>query len=314
MPVLSVSHLTKSYAPERKGLFANLFSKSSAPTTVGADNGDTSATHISGVRPAIKNINLEVQAGDIFAFIGPNGAGKTTTIKAIVGIHPFEAGTITINGHSIKTDALAAKRCFSYLPDNPDLYEYLKAIDYRSFIAAIYQVYRTHAKKIASQYAAAFEITSKLDNKISSFSHGMKQKLAIVAALLHEPQLLILDEPFVGLDPQATLNFKEIMHDMCRKGAALWYSTHVLEVAEKLCNKAAIIKQGVIIMPGTMQEITQGAALESAFMKEIGYTPRSATKKIDEADTNDADGGTDYDSTATDTDYNNYSSSIEEER
>lgn len=260
MSILSIQHLTKSYAPKRSGMLPK-FAKNAHNNT---DEYAVANT------PAAQDICLEVEAGDIFAFIGPNGAGKTTTIKSVVGIHPFDEGEIYIDGHSIVDDPIGAKTCFSYLPDNPDLYEYLKAIDYLKFLAVIYNLDDAAAKTRMQKFCDMFSITQELNNPISTFSHGMKQKLAIVGALLHEPKLLVLDEPFIGLDPEATLHFKSIMRDMAHEGCAVFYSTHVLEVAEKLCNKAAIIKGGKIIMQGTMEEITKGASLEDAFMQEIG--------------------------------------------
>lgn len=262
MSILSIQHLTKSYAPKRSGMLPR-FKKSAS------DGTEEYAVHNA---PAIQDICLEVEAGDIFAFIGPNGAGKTTTIKSVVGIHPFDEGAIYINGHSIVEDPIGAKTCFSYLPDNPDLYEYLKAIDYLKFMAVIYDLDAGRSKARMQEFCDMFSITQELNNPISTFSHGMKQKLAIVGALLHEPKLLVLDEPFVGLDPEATLHFKSIMRAMADEGCAVFYSTHVLEVAEKLCNKAAIIKNGKIIAQGSMEDITQGASLEDAFMQEVVAT------------------------------------------
>ena len=222
-----------------------------------------------GGKKAVSNLNIEVESGDIYGFIGHNGAGKTTTIKAVVGIIDFEEGDIYINGISVKDDPLACKSCIAYIPDNPDLYEYLTGIQYLNFIADIFQISKSDREKRIKTYADAFEITSSLGDLISSYSHGMKQKLAIISALIHEPKLMILDEPFVGLDPKAALTLKNMMHDMCRKGNAIFFSTHVLDVAEKLCNKIAIIKNGELIASGDIQSLTKGESLESVFMEVV---------------------------------------------
>lgn len=222
-----------------------------------------------GGKKAVSNLNIEVESGDIYGFIGHNGAGKTTTIKAVVGIIDFEEGEIHINGISVKDDPLACKSCIAYIPDNPDLYEYLTGIQYLNFIADIFQISKSDREKRIKTYADAFEITSSLGDLISSYSHGMKQKLAIISALIHEPKLMILDEPFVGLDPKAALTLKNMMHDMCRKGNAIFFSTHVLDVAEKLCNKIAIIKNGELITSGDIQSLTKGESLESVFMEVV---------------------------------------------
>lgn len=222
-----------------------------------------------GSKKAVSNLNIEVESGDIYGFIGHNGAGKTTTIKAVVGIIDFEEGEIHINGISVKDDPLACKSCIAYIPDNPDLYEYLTGIQYLNFIADIFQISKSDREKRIKTYADAFEITSSLGDLISSYSHGMKQKLAIISALIHEPKLMILDEPFVGLDPKAALTLKNMMHDMCRKGNAIFFSTHVLDVAEKLCNKIAIIKNGELIASGDIETLTKGESLESVFMEVV---------------------------------------------
>ena len=222
-----------------------------------------------GGKKAVSNLNIEVESGDIYGFIGHNGAGKTSTIKAVVGIIDFEEGEIHINGISVKDDPLACKSCIAYIPDNPDLYEYLTGIQYLNFIADIFQISKSDREKRIKTYADAFEITSSLGDLISSYSHGMKQKLAIISALIHEPKLMILDEPFVGLDPKAALTLKNMMHDMCRKGNAIFFSTHVLDVAEKLCNKIAIIKNGELIASGDIQSLTKGESLESVFMEVV---------------------------------------------
>lgn len=220
-----------------------------------------------GGKKAVSNLNLSVEAGDIYGFIGHNGAGKTTTIKCIVGIHDFDEGEILVDGMSVKEKPLRCKSVMAYIPDNPDLYEYLTGIQYLNFIADIFDVSEKEREKRIKEEADAFEITSALGDLISSYSHGMKQKLAIIGALLHRPKLLILDEPFVGLDPQATLVLKNKMHELCKEGSAIFFSTHVLDVAEKLCNKVAIIRQGQIIASGNMEELIQNSSLESVFME-----------------------------------------------
>jgi len=223
--------------------------------------------HYKGSNKGATDITLSIEPGDIYAFIGHNGAGKTTTLKCIAGIHGFEQGDIWVNGISIKEDPLLCKQQFAYIPDNPDLYEYLTGIQYLNFIADVFQVNKADREMRIEKYADAFGITASLGDLISSYSHGMKQKLAIISALVHEPKLLILDEPFVGLDPQATVVLKNVMREMCQKGGAIFFSTHVLDVAEKLCNKVAIIKDGVIIKMGDMDDILkQGESLEDIFM------------------------------------------------
>ena len=224
--------------------------------------------HYKGSNKGVTNINLTIEAGDIYAFIGHNGAGKTTTLKSVVGIHGFDQGEILINGTSIKENPLLCKQQFAYIPDNPDLYEYLTGIQYLNFIADVFRVSVKDREKRIEKYADAFGITESLGDLISSYSHGMKQKLAIISALVHEPKLLILDEPFVGLDPKAAVVLKNIMGELCKNGGAIFFSTHVLDVAEKLCNKVAIIKDGVLIKAGKMEEIVkQGESLESIFME-----------------------------------------------
>lgn len=220
-----------------------------------------------GGKKAVDHLSLEIKAGDIYGFIGHNGAGKTTTIKAVVGIMDFDEGEILIEGHSIKEDPIRCKSNLAYIPDNPDLYEHLTGIQYLNFIADVFKVSNEDREARIKLYADAFEITKDLGDLISAYSHGMKQKLAIISALIHKPKLLILDEPFVGLDPTATLTLKNIMHEMCKEGGAIFFSTHVLDVAEKLCNKVAIIKAGKLIAAGTMEELTNGETLESVFME-----------------------------------------------
>ena len=220
-------------------------------------------------KKAVDNISLEVNPGEIFAFIGHNGAGKTTTIKAIVGILDFTEGDILIDGISIKENPMACKEKIAYIPDNPDIYESLKGIQYLNFIADIYKVSKEDREREIKKYAEIFEITSALGDLISSYSHGMKQKLTIISALLHKPKLLILDEPFVGLDPKASHLLKQEMKKLCNEGVAIFFSTHVLEVAEKLCDKVAIIKDGKIVSKGTMEEVKGNSSLEDIFMELI---------------------------------------------
>ena len=223
--------------------------------------------HYKGSNKGVTDINLSVKAGDIYAFIGHNGAGKTTTLKCVVGIHGFEQGEIRINGISIKENPLLCKKQFAYIPDNPDLYEYLTGIQYLNFIADIFEVPESERNGRIEKYAEEFGITVALGDLISSYSHGMKQKLAIISALVHQPKLLILDEPFVGLDPQAAVALKRMMRELCESGGAIFFSTHVLDVAEKLCNKVAIIKDGMLVKNGGMEEVVKhGESLEDIFM------------------------------------------------
>ena len=225
-----------------------------------------SKSYAKGKRAA-DNVSLTVNSGDIFGFIGHNGAGKSTTIRAVVGVLDFTEGEIFIDGHSVKDEPMECKRITAYIPDNPDLYENLTGIQYLNFIADVFGISAQERKEKIKKYADEFEITASLGDLISSYSHGMKQKVAIISALIHNPKLLVLDEPFVGLDPKASFTLKQIMHDMCEQGCAIFFSTHVLDVAEKLCNKVAIIKQGRIIASGTMQELTEGHSLEEAFLE-----------------------------------------------
>lgn len=220
---------------------------------------------------AIDNISLEINKGEIFGFIGHNGAGKTTTIKAIAGIHDFEKGDILINSHSIKTNPIECKQDIAYIPDNPDLYESLTGIQYLNFIADIFKVDRVKRQDLIQKYSREFEIEKDLGSLISSYSHGMKQKLAIISALIHSPKILILDEPFVGLDPKASFTVKEIMKEFCENGGCIFFSTHVLEVAEKICDKIAIIKGGKIIASGTTSEVKGDNSLENMFMELIEH-------------------------------------------
>lgn len=220
-----------------------------------------------GNKKAVDNLSLTVESGDIFGFIGHNGAGKSTTIKSIAGVLDFEEGEILINGTSIKDHPIACKKQLAYIPDNPDLYEHLTGIQYLNFIADIFQISSNERTIRIQKYADAFEITPALGDVISSYSHGMKQKIAIISALLHQPKLLILDEPFVGLDPKAALVLKNIMHELCQNGNAVFFSTHVLDVAEKLCNKIAIIKGGQLKANGRTEELIKDKSLEDLFME-----------------------------------------------
>ena len=222
-----------------------------------------------GGKRAVDNLTLEVQAGDIFGFIGHNGAGKSTTIKAIVGVLDFEEGDILVNGRSIKSDPLACKREMAYVPDNPDLYDHLTGIQYLNFICDIFEVPRAERQQRIEKYAAEFDLTANLGDLISSYSHGMKQKLALIAALAHKPRLMVFDEPFVGLDPKAVFSVKKIMHEMCAEGCAVFFSTHVLDVAEKLCNKIAIIRDGKLAACGETETLKGDQSLEDLFMELI---------------------------------------------
>ena len=224
-----------------------------------------------GGKKAVSDLNLTVEAGDIYGFIGHNGAGKTTTIKCIVGIHDFDEGEILVDHMSVRANPLQCKSVMAYIPDNPDLYEYLTGIQYLNFIADIFHVSAEEREKRIREEADAFEITAALGDLISSYSHGMKQKLAIIGSLIHRPKLLILDEPFVGLDPKAALVLKNKMHALCDEGSAIFFSTHVLDVAEKLCNKVAIIREGQLIASGNMEEFTKNKSLESVFMEVTSH-------------------------------------------
>lgn len=218
-------------------------------------------------KKAADNVTLTIESGDIYGFIGHNGAGKSTTIRAVVGVLNFTEGEILIDGHSVKKDPIECKKITAYIPDNPDLYENLTGMQYLDFISDVFEISKEDRKERIDHYAERLEIADALGDLISSYSHGMKQKLAIISALIHEPKLIVMDEPFVGLDPKASFILKQIMHELCEKGTAIFFSTHVLDVAEKLCNKVAIIKQGKIITSGTMDELTHGASLEEAFLE-----------------------------------------------
>lgn len=220
-----------------------------------------------GVKKAVENLTLHVRAGDIYGFIGHNGAGKTTTIKCIVGICDFEQGEIRVDGKDVKKQSLDSKKVTAYIPDNPELYEYLTGMQYLSFVADIYQVPGRERKGRIQREAEEFGLYPALGDLISTYSHGMKQKLAIIGALIHEPKLLILDEPFVGLDPEASLILKNKMHALCEKGSAIFFSTHVLEVAEKLCNRIAVIADGKLVAEGATGELTRDKSLEDVFME-----------------------------------------------
>lgn len=220
-----------------------------------------------GKDKTVDNINLTINEGDLFAFIGHNGAGKSTTIKSIVGILDFEGGDILINGLSIKKNPVECKKQIAYIPDNPDLYESLTGIKYLNFISDIYEISKEQRKEQIEKYAKLFGLTDSLNNYIASYSHGMKQKLALISAFIHNPKILVLDEPFVGLDPKASFLVKQVMREFCQNGGIIFFSTHILEVAQKLCNKIAIIKKGKLIKTGLMEEVIGDAALEDVFME-----------------------------------------------
>ncbi|WP_283750827.1 ABC transporter ATP-binding protein [Bacillus cereus] len=222
-----------------------------------------------GGKKAVDQLNITVQAGDIFGFIGHNGAGKSTTIKSLVGVIDFEEGEIFVDGHSVKKDPIACKRVMAYIPDNPDLYEQLTGIQYLNFVADVFKVPAKDREEQIQKYGDAFEITPYLGDLISSYSHGMKQKVAIISAVLHKPKLLVLDEPFVGLDPKAAVVLKGIMKELCEKGSAIFFSTHVLDVAEKLCNKIAMINRGKLALSGEVNSLIKEGSLEELFMKEL---------------------------------------------
>ena len=220
-----------------------------------------------GEKKAVDDLTLHIAPGEIYGFIGHNGAGKTTTLKSVVGILQFDQGEITIGGKSIKTDPLACKRLLAYIPDNPDLYDYMTGIKYLNFIADVFGVDAQTRRERIRTYADTFELTGDLAQPIAAYSHGMKQKLAIIAAWLHDPRLIVMDEPFVGLDPKAAHTLKGLMRQVCDNGGAIFFSTHVLEVAEKLCDKVAIIKGGRLIRSGTMEEVKGDDSLEEVFLE-----------------------------------------------
>lgn len=220
-----------------------------------------------GTKKAADGVTLTINSGDICGFIGHNGAGKSTTIRAAVGVLDFTEGEILIDGHSVKKEPVKCKQITAYIPDNPDIYENLTGIEYLNFISDVFGIKGKLREERIRKYADIFGITDSLGDLIHSYSHGMRQKIAIISALIHEPKLLVLDEPFVGLDPKATFTLKEIMRDMCGKGSAVFFSTHVLDVAEKLCNRVVIIKEGRIIASGTMDELTKDRSLEDVFLE-----------------------------------------------
>ena len=223
-----------------------------------------------GEKKAVDDLNLHIHPGEIYGFIGHNGAGKTTTLKSVVGILQFDQGEILIDGQSIQTDPLACKREIAYIPDNPDLYDYMTGIKYLNFIADVFGIRAQDRQIRIRKYADLFELTADLAQPIAAYSHGMKQKLAIIAAWLHQPKLIIMEEPFVGLDPKASHLLKGMMRDVCDAGGAIFFSTHVLEVAEKLCDKVAIIKDGKLIRSGTMEEVKGDDSLEEVFLELEG--------------------------------------------
>jgi ABC-2 type transport system ATP-binding protein len=222
-----------------------------------------------GKKNACDSINLNINPGDIYGFIGHNGAGKTTLLKSIAGIIDFDQGEVFINGYSIKNQPLEAKRLIAYIPDNPDIYESLTGSQYLDFMADVFEIDLSKRARSIEKYATMFEIIEALNNPISSYSHGMKQKLVLIGALIHEPKIMLLDEPFVGLDPKASFLIKEVFKDMCSQGALIFFSTHVLEVAEKLCNNVAIIKNGKIVANGKTGDILKDKTLENVFMELI---------------------------------------------
>ena len=223
-------------------------------------------TKIYGDKKAVDDLSIHIRPGEIYGFIGHNGAGKTTTLKACCGILKYDSGEITVDGISVKQDPIKCKSKIAYIPDNPDLYEFMTGIQFLNFVADVFGVGAAERKERIEKYASAFEITGDLGTPISAYSHGMKQKLAIISALIHEPKLIIMDEPFVGLDPKASHLLKEIMREMCAKGSAIFFSTHVLDVAEKLCDKVAIIKGGRLIRSGSMEEVKGDTSLEEVFL------------------------------------------------
>lgn len=220
-----------------------------------------------GDKKAVDDLSLHIQPGEIYGFIGHNGAGKTTTIKACCGILQFDSGEIYVDGISIRENPLACKSKIAYIPDNPDLYDFMTGIQYLKFVADIFGVSSADRQNRIREYGDKFGLTQDLAQPVSAYSHGMKQKLAVIGALIHEPKLIIMDEPFVGLDPRASYLLKEIMRDICKKGGAIFFSTHVLDVAEKLCDKVAIIKEGRLVKSGTMEEVKGDASLESVFLE-----------------------------------------------
>lgn len=220
-----------------------------------------------GGKVAVDDLSLHVRPGEIYGFIGHNGAGKTTTLRAVAGVMEFDKGTITIDGHNIKTDPIAAKKVTAFLPDNPDLYEFMKGIDFLNFIADLYDISARDRTERITRYADAFDLTGNLGSPIGSYSHGMRQKLALISAFIRQPKLLILDEPFVGLDPTAAHVMKEFLAELCESGSAVFFSTHVLEVAEKLCHQIAIIRNGKLVKCGPTEELVGDSSLEEVFLE-----------------------------------------------
>lgn len=222
-----------------------------------------------GKTNACDDVSLKIEKGDIYGFVGHNGAGKTTLLRSIAGILDFEKGEIIVDGHNIKTEPIAAKKIMAYIPDNPDVYESLKGIQYLDFLADVYEISAENRKTAIDKYAKMFEMEAVLNNPIGSYSHGMKQKIVIIGALIHRPKVLLLDEPFVGLDPKASFLLKEVFKELCQEGSLIFFSTHVLEVVEKLCNKVAIIRKGKIVAEGETSAITKDQSLESLFLELI---------------------------------------------
>ena len=220
-----------------------------------------------GTKKAVDDLSLHIAPGEIYGFIGHNGAGKTTTLKSVVGILSFDEGEIKIDGVSIKESPIACKKKMAYIPDNPDIYEFMTGIQYLNFIADIFGINETERKERIEKYAQLFELTDDLTAAVASYSHGMKQKLAVISAWIHNPKLIIMDEPFVGLDPKAAHLLKEMMKEACSEGSAIFFSTHVLEVAEKLCDKVAVIKGGRLIRSGSMEEVKGDDSLEAVFLE-----------------------------------------------
>ena len=226
-----------------------------------------------GGKRAVQDLSLHIEPGDIYGFIGHNGAGKTTTLRCVAGIISFDGGEIHVDGHSVADEPLNCKRSMAYVPDNPDLYEYLTGIQYLNFIADVFGVPEVERTAAFRKYGDLFALTENLGDLISSYSHGMKQKLTLIAALCHKPRLLVLDEPFVGLDPLASRMLKDVMHELCASGGAIFFSTHVLDVAEKLCNKVAIIREGRLVASGETKALTDGRSLEELFMEVVEHSP-----------------------------------------
>ena len=225
-------------------------------------------------KKAVDGLTLSVCAGDIYGFIGQNGAGKTTTLRSVAGILPFDEGEIYIDGHSVKAEPVACKQITAYIPDNPDLYEFLTGVQFLNFMGDMFGVEKNVRTQRIQQYAEMFRIAGDLGSPIGSYSHGMKQKIALIGALLHEPKLILLDEPFVGLDPEAAFKLKQVFHELCEKGSAIFFSTHVLDVAEKLCNKIAIIKGGRLIAGGDTEAVRGDESLETVFLEVLADDAR----------------------------------------